>query len=140
MTLGTCMVRRENVLRMTHIITNNSQTFLNIEIYIDLHFQRKELNQAFFSFLSFQMWDSLRTSWNTITLCVCVCVCVCTTDDREYTPCTEDRTDVRGRLDINFFLCLKSPPSSEERGVKCGFRGMSSDDGLCLDVFYFYTP
>ena len=81
-------------------------------------------------------------------MCVCVCVSVYSITNRgpqpEYTPSTEDRTDVRASdvSDVKFFLCLKSPPK-RGRGCKIGFRGMSSDDGLrrvwtCF--FFFYTP
>ena len=78
-----------------------------------------------------------------VSVCECVCVCVCVIGrvcvrvlhyyrgpQPEYTPSTEDRTDVRGRLGRQIFFYALNHRQSEEGGCKIGFRGMSSDDGL----------
>ena len=93
----------------------------------------------------------LRTCLSCVCVSVCgyarACVCGCVLHyyrgpQPEYTPSTEDRTDVRGRLGRQFFfLCLKSPPK-RGRTCKIGFRGMSSDDGLrrvWTCVFFLHT-
>ena len=59
------------------------------------------------------------------TVCVCVCVCVCVRvlhyyrgPQPEYTPSTEDRTDVRGRLGRQIFFYALNHRQSEEGRVK----------------------
>ena len=58
---------------------------------------------------------------------VCVCVCVCVRvrvlhyyrgPQPEYTPSTEDRTDVRGRLGRQIFFYALNHRQSEEGRVK----------------------